>query len=253
MIDSEAGAEHFHHDRSDDLNVHAAEGRGRKPVRRTRQLAPLHARTLPAREKAPPEVLDARFEQLAAVRDWILAAVGGCPDTRDMLLDLVSERLAMTDVAERGGQSVSAVSRGVQTALERIRWVTGLAVAADRHFDCPTDFTLDPQTGAPVGPVAEWAVSLAHLGVRLPRRPTPADLLLFLAQRADILRLRRGRPRYFGGWIESPGVFRLDVTVLLPDPEAAFAFADRHDQQAIKNMASGEELPVRHRDRRRAA
>lgn len=226
------------------------------PIRRgTRQLAPAHARLLAARAEVPPEELEARFAGLAAIRDWLLAAVGGCPHTRDLLLDLVGGRLTMTEAADATGWSVSKVSRVVQASLERVRWAARLAEVAHRRFRVSTGFTLDPDTGEPVGRVPLWAVSLEQFGLRLDHPPTRDELMLFLSQRASVLRLRRGRRRYFGGWAEAPDAFWLDVTVLIANREAALAFARKNRQRVVTNLATGEEVALFRRpdERRRAA
>jgi hypothetical protein len=220
---------------------------------RVRRLTTAHLRILACPEREAPEDRAARFAWLAAIRSWVHVAVGGRADAGDQLLDLLGGRLTETEVAEADGCSASTVSRELHASLARIRWASRLATTADRSFDEKTDFTLDPVTATPVGPVPMWAVSLDHLGLRLPRRPLPEELLLFVSQRADVLRLGRGRRRYFRGWTEAPDSFWLEVTVLIPDREAAVASARKHHQRAISYLATGETYRTPYRERRRAA
>jgi hypothetical protein len=212
-----------------------------------------HARTLLCPEDVPIDRLEARFANLAAVRDWILAGTGGCSQTRDLLLDLVSGRLSLTEAAEAAGWSVSKVCRKIQASLAQIRWSARLAMKAQSSLQCKCGFTLDPQTAEPIEAIPMWAVSLAPLGICLAHPATLHTVMQFLSARAGIFSLRRGRRRYFSGSVVSGGGFRLDVTVLLKEREEAISFARKHRQRSISYLASNQEIAVSNRECRRAA
>lgn len=210
---------------------------------RVRHLDPHLTRTLACRVAIPPGDLARRHQALEAVRGWALAAVGGCPNTRDLLLDLVSGRLTEAEVARATGRNVSTVSRALASCLDRVRWVARLTSAAGPLLLTGTPFALDPTTGEPVA--SGWAVPLPHFGLRTPAPPTEEDVLRFLAARARAFRFWRGQPRCFAGRVEprSGGVC-LDVAVLLPGRTAALAFARRRGFPSAVHVPTGEEVSL---------
>lgn len=192
----------------------------------------------------PEDDPDAAAEALADVND-ALHEIAGVAQT-DVLRDVVTGRITLTEIAGATGLHVGNVGRRYRTYLRKLRGPLAslrmwLALRRDGGF------TFNPRTGHFVRRDA-WAVSRVGYGAAFPQDPTVGDVAAYLRAHEEAWSDDR---LYVGGWRDddAPGgpLHFLDATELVPGRETtqAIELAKANGQRSIFHLLTGRSLYLR--------
>lgn len=212
------------------------------------------------RSSAPeePNDDDERRSQLHEHWHFVLAALGGCENTRLLLKRIADEELSYRQVAAELGWDPRLVIYHVRRSHAQVRWARRIADLALWRLREDTGFTIDPWmvelASASAGNGDLWAVSIAGACQRYASPVDRCDIAAYLSRYAQRLCDRRSPRLYFGGWIDpSTSEVVFDLTLLVPDEAQAVRLGIRHKQQSIYNLATGQLLYLNAEPGRKAA
>jgi hypothetical protein len=101
--------------------------------------------------------------------------------------------------------------------------------------------TVDPRSGAPVGGVDAYAVSLAGYEARFSKTPSRQQIEAYLQRHTDLL--AKSRRLFVGAWRDrAGGCCSLDLTELISDKATALARGRDNEQRCIYHLGRRQEI-----------